>query len=67
MQAAVVARQRIDALTASAPSHGWTLLFADKHPHAGGEHHYAAYLANTDGYEVELIADRVDSSEDAEL
>ena len=61
------ARQRVDALAASAPSHGWTLLFADKHPHAGGEHHYAAYLANTDGYEVELIADRVDSSQDAAL
>jgi len=50
-------RQRVDALAASAPSHGWTLLFADMHPYAGGEGHNAAYLANTDGYEVELIAD----------
>jgi catechol 2,3-dioxygenase-like lactoylglutathione lyase family enzyme len=50
-------RQRIDALAASAPMYGWTLLFADKHPYAGGEDHYAAYLANTDGYEVELVAD----------
>ena len=50
-------RPRVDVLAASAPSHGWTLLFADKHPYAGGEPHYAAYLANTDGYEVELIAD----------
>ena len=50
-------RQRVDVVTASAPSHGWTLLFADQHPYAGGEDHYAAYLANTDGYEVELIAD----------
>lgn len=49
-------RQRVDALAASAPSRGWRLLFADKHPYAGGEDHYAAYLANTDGYEVELIA-----------
>lgn len=61
------ARQRVDALTTSAPSHGWTLLFADKHPYAGGEDHYAAYLANTDGYEVELIADRLYPPEDAEL
>ena len=45
------------ALTASAPAHGWALLFADKHPYAGGKDHYAAYLANSDGYEVELIAD----------
>jgi catechol 2,3-dioxygenase-like lactoylglutathione lyase family enzyme len=50
-------RQRVDALAACAPSHGWTLLFTDKHPYAGGKDHYAAYLANTDSYEVELIAD----------
>jgi hypothetical protein len=50
-------RQRIDAHTASAPTYGWTLLFADKHPYAGDEDHYAADLANTDGYEVELVAD----------
>lgn len=50
-------RQEVDALTASAPAQGWTLLFADKHPYAGGKDHYAAYLANSDGYEIELIAD----------
>ncbi len=54
------ARQCVDALAASALSHGWTLLFADQHPYAGGENHYAAYLANTDSYEVELIADNPD-------
>ncbi len=50
-------RREVDALTASAPAQGWILLFADKHPYAGGKDHYAAYLANSDGYEVELIAD----------
>ena len=49
-------RPRVDALAAAAPTHGWTLLFADQHPHAGGPQTYAAYLANTDGYEVEVIA-----------
>ncbi len=49
-------RQDVDGLTAEGPAHGWTLLFADKHPHAGGPDHYAAYLANTDGFEVELVA-----------
>ena len=34
---------------------GW-LLFPDRHPHAGGPGHYAAYLANTDGFEAELVA-----------
>ena len=49
-------RRDVDALTAEGPAHGWTLLFAEAHPHAGGPDHYAAYLANTDGYEVELVA-----------
>ena len=49
-------REQIDKLTAEAPEHGWTLLFPDRHPHAGGPDHYAAYLASTDGYEVELVA-----------
>ena len=48
---------RVDALVEAAPAHGWRLLFADRHPHAGGPDHYAAYLTNTDAYEVELVAD----------
>jgi hypothetical protein len=31
-------------------------MFADAHPHAGGPNHYAAYLENPDGFEVELVA-----------
>ena len=50
-------RQEVDTLTAAAPAHGWTLLFPETHPHAGGPSHYAAYLANTDGFETELVAD----------
>lgn len=47
---------RVDELTREATAHGWSTLFADRHPHAGGADHYAAYLANTDGFEVELVA-----------
>ena len=36
--------------------HGWSLLLADRHPHAGGQHHYAAYLDNAEGFEIELCA-----------
>lgn len=46
----------VDTITTSAAEHGWTLMFADEHPHAGGEHTYAAYLVNDDGSEVELQA-----------
>jgi catechol 2,3-dioxygenase-like lactoylglutathione lyase family enzyme len=48
---------RVDVLTEQAKGHGWELMFADRHPHAGGPQHYAAFLQNTDGYEVELVAD----------
>jgi len=49
-------RDAVDALAAAGPAHGWTLLFPETHPHAGGPDHYAAYLASTDGFEVELVA-----------
>jgi catechol 2,3-dioxygenase-like lactoylglutathione lyase family enzyme len=48
----------LDALVAAAPAHGWRLLFADRHPFAGGPDHRAAYLEDAEGYEVELVADR---------
>lgn len=50
-------RATVDTLAAAAPRYGWRLLFPDRHPYAGGSHTYAAYLANTDGYKVELITD----------
>ena len=49
-------RQRVDVLAAAAPAHGWQLMFADRHPYAGGPQHYAAFLENSDRYEVELVA-----------
>jgi catechol 2,3-dioxygenase-like lactoylglutathione lyase family enzyme len=44
-----------DELVEAATGHGWTLLFPDAHPHAGGPGLYAGYLANADGFEVELV------------
>jgi catechol 2,3-dioxygenase-like lactoylglutathione lyase family enzyme len=49
-------RPHVDELVAEALLHGWRLLFTDLHPYAGGDHHYAAYLENADGFEVELVA-----------
>ena len=48
----------VDRLVTEAETRGWVLLFADRHPHAGGAEHYAAYLENPDGFEVELVAHR---------
>jgi catechol 2,3-dioxygenase-like lactoylglutathione lyase family enzyme len=53
----VASRRDVDELTAEARLHGWRLMFADQHPFAGGPQHYAAYLENVDGFEVELVAD----------
>jgi catechol 2,3-dioxygenase-like lactoylglutathione lyase family enzyme len=49
-------RRQVDELAAEGPAQGWALLFSDRHPHAGGPDHYAAYLTNDDGFEVELVA-----------
>lgn len=46
----------LDEIVSRAQEHGWSLLFPERHPHAGGSGHYAAYLANVDGFEVELVA-----------
>lgn len=49
-------RAVVDRLSETAADHGWTLLFPDRHPYAGGPGHYAAYLEDVDGYEVEIVA-----------
>lgn len=46
----------LDGIVADALAHGWSLMFADRHPYAGGPAHRAAYLENSDGFEVELVA-----------
>ncbi|MEV0774553.1 VOC family protein [Streptomyces sp. NPDC050428] len=52
----VEGRTAVDALADDAERHGWRLMFSDRHPHAGGEQQYAAYMENKDGFEVELVA-----------
>lgn len=49
-------RSDVDRLVTASLAHGWTLLFGDRHPFAGGNGHYAAYLENAAGFEVELVA-----------
>lgn len=54
-------RADVDRITAAAPAHGWQVMFADRYPHAGGPDHYATYLENADGFEVELVARQWDA------
>jgi catechol 2,3-dioxygenase-like lactoylglutathione lyase family enzyme len=46
----------VDTLVEQASRNGWTLMFPEEHPHAGGKQQYAAYMENIDGFEVELVA-----------
>lgn len=46
----------VAALSEAAIGRGWQLMFTDRHPYAGGPEHYAAYLENWDGFEIELVA-----------
>ncbi|HEY4614858.1 MAG TPA: reverse transcriptase-like protein [Citricoccus sp.] len=52
-------RADVDALVDAAVERGFTVLFAERHPFAGGRSHYAAYLEAPGGFEVELVADAV--------
>jgi len=49
-------QEDLDVFVEESRRHGWVQLFEDKYPHAGGPDHYAAYLVNTDGFEIELVA-----------
>jgi len=50
------APEEIESLVAAALTHGWTLLYANRHPFAGGPDYYAAFLENEDRFKVELVA-----------
>ncbi len=53
---AVPERWMVDRVVSEAATYGWRLMFADRHPYAGGSQHYAAYLENDEGFEVEVVA-----------
>jgi hypothetical protein len=45
----------LDRLRADCRLHGWTELFADQYPHAGGPVHTALFLENPQGFEIEIV------------
>jgi DivIVA domain-containing protein len=52
----VADRATVDRIVTDGPAHGWQLMFPDRHPYAGGPDHYAAYMENAEGFEVEIVA-----------
>ncbi|MCY1675766.1 VOC family protein [Pseudarthrobacter sp. SL88] len=49
-------KEDLDLFVEESRHHGWVQLFQEKYPFAGGSEHYAAYLVNSDGFELELVA-----------
>lgn len=50
-------RAELDRIRHEGSGHGWSEMFADRYPHAGGEGHVALYLEDSEGFEVEIVAD----------
>ncbi|WP_151526858.1 VOC family protein [Serinicoccus kebangsaanensis] len=48
-------RSDLDGIRAQAGEHGWSELFAEAYPHAGGPGHTALFLENVQGFEVEIV------------
>lgn len=46
----------LDHVRAECIDHGWTELFAERYPHAGGAAHTALFLENSQGFEIEIVA-----------
>lgn len=55
-------RDVVNRIAVAGSDHGWQLLFPDRHPYAGGQQHYAAYLENDHGFEVEIVAVETDNT-----
>lgn len=53
----VADRDQLDRLRQECAAHGWSELFADRYPHAGGPQHTALFIENGEGFEVELVAE----------
>ena len=49
-------RAHVDELTAMLREQGVPALYADRHPHAGGDAHYAVYFEDPDRIKVEVVA-----------
>ncbi|WP_026696052.1 VOC family protein [Peribacillus kribbensis] len=49
-------REQIDFITNQLKQKGYTILYEDRHPHAGGPGHYAVFCEDPDRIKVEVVA-----------
>jgi hypothetical protein len=52
----IVGNDTAEALVSESHQHGWTLMFPGQHPNAIRGQSYTAYLENTEGFQIELVA-----------
>lgn len=53
-------RTQIDKMTEQLRGRGISILYGDKHPHAGGDNYYGVFFEDPDRIKVELVAPRED-------
>ncbi len=51
----VGSRDQLDSIREQCASHGWSELFEDRYPHAGGPDHTALFIENDHGFELEIV------------
>lgn len=49
-------REQVDSITTQLHERGVTLLYQERHPHAGSPDHYAVFFEDPDRIKVELVA-----------
>lgn len=49
-------KEQVDEITEEVTKKGMKILYQDRHPFAGGPHHYAVYFEDPDRIKVELVA-----------
>ncbi len=53
-------REQVDAMTVWMRKNGFTVLYVDRHPFAGGKDYYALFCEDPDRMKIELVAPFLD-------
>ena len=49
-------RDQVDEIASWVKANGYTLLYEDRHPYAGGPDYYAVFLEDPDRFKLEVVA-----------
>jgi catechol 2,3-dioxygenase-like lactoylglutathione lyase family enzyme len=57
----VASRAQVDEIASWIKANSYTLLYADRHPYAGGPNYYAVFCEDPDRFKLEVVAPNEDS------